>query len=337
MAYHLYVSNCGADFLSHFVMDEATGLLELQPDIELGGSPGAVTTDAAGNTMYICCGDRIDCCRIDRTSGALEKIGETKIPGLAPFLGTDNTDRYLLAAYHGGGGITIHRIESDGTLSLEPLQRLDTDAHAHSIQTDPSNRFAFVPHTNPTNAIYQFRFDEATGLLSANEPPIVRLGTEEGPRHFVFHPHADVLYSANENGNTVSVFRFDSDRGTLEPSQLICTLPEGIDPKGEGLTTAEIKMTTDGRHLYASNRGHNSLALFAVDAEGTLAVRDHFPTEPVPRFFDIDPTGRYLYSAGEVTGRLVSYRLDEASGGLKQLEQHDVGAGPLWIQFVKQS
>ena len=107
-----------------------------------------------------------------------------------PYLYLDDTGRYLLAAYYGAAGVSSHRIEADGTVG-EQLQWLDTETHAHSIQTDRSNRFAFVPHTNPANSIHQFRFDEGSGELTPNDPPVARPGSEEGPRHFVFHPQGD--------------------------------------------------------------------------------------------------------------------------------------------------
>jgi 6-phosphogluconolactonase len=339
LPYHMYVSNSGSEFLSHFIMDETSGALQPQPNIELGGSPGAAATDAAQGVMYVCLSGRqqLASYRIDRTSGALTEIGATEMKEGPPHIATDNTDRYLLGAYYGGCGVTVHRIEDDGTLSATALQWLDTETHAHSIQTDPSNRFAFVPHTNPTNAIYQFRFDESSGRMEPNDPPQVQPETEEGPRHFAWHPHKDLLYSVNENGNTVSAFRLDPQAGTLQAFQLIGTLPEGIDPKAPELTTAEIRITSDGRHLYASNRGHESLALFNINDDGTLSAVDHFPTEPTPRFFEIDPTEGYLYSAGQNTGRVVSYRRDADSGALEMLERYDVGKTPLWIQFVKQA
>ena len=339
MPYHMYVSNSGSDFMSHFVMDESSGALEGQADIDLGGGPGAVATNAAQAVMFVCLRSQqeIASFRIDRSSGGLTKIGATSLEEGPPYIGTDNTDRYLLAAYYGGAGITVHGVEEDGTLSAKPLQWLDTATHSHSIQTDPSNRFAFVPHTNPTNAIYQFRFDESTGRMEPNDPPFAQPDTEEGPRHFAFHPSQDLVYSVNENGNTVSAWRFDTQNGTLEACQLIGTLPPGVDPQGEGLTTAEIRVTADGRHLYASNRGHDSLALFAIDDDGRLTARDHFPVEPNPRFFEIDPTGNYVYSAGQGSGRLVSFRRDADSGALETLGHYDVGDSPLWIQFVEQA
>ena len=335
MARHLYVSNSGSEFLSHFIMDEDSGKLAPQPDIDLGGAPGAVATNAGETVMYVCLrpsGDVVSF-RIDKGSGTLTRMGAAALVEGPPYLYLDNSGRFLLAAYYGAAGVTSHRIEADGTVG-EQLQWLDTETHAHSIQTDRSNRFAFVPHTNPANSIHQFRFDESSGELAPNDPPVAGPESEEGPRHFVFHPREDFLYSVNENGNTVSAFHFDPDRGTLEPFQLIPTVPEGTDL--EGKTTAEIRISADGRHLYASNRGHDTLALFEVGGDGRLAAKGHFETEATPRYFDIAPGGRYLYSAGQDSNRLVSYRIDPFDGSLETLERHDVGGGPLWIQFVAQ-
>ena len=338
MPYHMYVSNSGSTFLSHFIMDEKTGELAAQPNIELEGEPGAVATNADGSRMFVCLRSTkaFVSYAVDRGSGGLTKIDAATVSEGSPYLYTDNTDRYLLASYYGAGQVSVHAIGDDGSLSDEALQRVDTDTHAHSIQTDASNRFVFVPHTNPANAIFQFRFDETTGALTPNDPPKIELATPEGPRHYVFHPHADFVYSVNENGCTVSAFRFDPDKGTLEAFQVISTLP-GDDKPGEGDSTAEIAMTHDGKHLYASNRGPDSLALFDVGDDGSLTASGHFDTEAIPRFFDLDPTGRFLYSAGQASGKLAAYRIDAASGGLERMATYELGKTPLWIQFIEQA
>ena len=336
MAYHVYVSNSGSDFLSHFIMDESTGKLDPQANIEPGGQPGALATNAEQTLLYAClrANAEIASFRIDSASGALERIGSQTIRESSPYIGTDHKDGYLVAAYYGGAGATVHRIEADGTVSAEQ-QWVATAPRAHSFAIDRSNRFLFVPHTVPGNAIYQFRFDESSGQLSANDPAFVQPDTPEGPRHLVFHPHQDVLYSVNEDGCTVSAYRFDPDAGTLESFQLISTVPEGIDM--EGKSTAEIKITADGRNLYASNRGHDTLAHFRIGDDGSLTAGTRFPTEPVPRFFELAPAGGFVYSAGQDSNRLVSYRLDDASGDLEPFEYYDVGETPLWIQFAKQA
>lgn len=335
MAYHVYVSNAGSEWFSHFLMDEGTGKLEPLENIELEGTPGAAATNAAGTLLFVSLRSlrRFGSYAVDRRSGKLTAIGSVPLEDGSPYVRTDNTDRFLLASYYGSGHVSVHGIAADGSLSAAPLQWIETAVHAHSVQTDRSNRFAFVPHTNPTNAIYQFRFDETTGALTPNDPPLVQPDTPEGPRHFAFHPEKDILYSVNENGSTVSAHHFDPQKGTLKSFQVISTLPEGFD--GDN-TTAEIRVTSDGKYLYASNRGHDSLALFDVAEDGMLTAKGHFPTEAVPRFFALDPTGRFVYSAGQKSGRLASYRIDAGTGALEPLEVHEVGESPLWILFVEQ-
>jgi 6-phosphogluconolactonase (cycloisomerase 2 family) len=335
MPYHVYVSNAGNEWFSHFLMDAASGRLTVQPDLPLDGSPGAVATNAAGDLLFVSLRSlkSFGSYRVDRASGGLSLINTTPLEDGAPYVRTDNTDRFLLAAYYGSGHVSVHGIGADGALSQQPLQWVSTEGHSHSIQTDPSNRFVFVPHTNPANAIYQFRFDAETGTLQANDPAKYQPDTPEGPRHFVFHPHRDIVYSVNEDGSTVSAHHFDPEAGILSGFQVVSTLP----PEGaEGNSTAEIEISPDGRFLYASNRGHDSLARFRVEEDGALSLLGHVATEATPRFFALDPTGSFVYVVGEKSGRLTSYRRDVDTGALEFLETHPVGKSPLWITFIEQ-
>ena len=336
MAYHVYVSNSGSNFLSHFLMDEDTGALEPQPNVELEDSPGAVATRPDGTQMFVALrsAQKLASYAVDGEKGTLVKLAETSLEEGPPYLSLDNTGAFLLSSYYGSGQVAVHGVAADGALSAEPLQTIPTAVRAHSIQTDRANRFAFVPHTNPTNAIFQFRFDEQTGRLTPNDPPKIEPATPEGPRHFAFHPTRDLLYSINENGSTASAHRFDPEAGTLSSFQVISSLPEGFDRDDN--TTAEIKITPDGQFLYGSNRGHDSLALFAIGDDGRLTAKGHYPTEATPRFFELDPSGRFVCSAGQGSGRMTSYRIDATTGALTPLEQHEVGDSPLWITFVKQ-
>lgn len=337
MSYHVYVSNSGSEHFSKFVMDAGSGKLTQEADIATNGSPGTVATTADGSLMFVCLRQNkaYQSLRIDRSTGELTPIGSVTVSDGSPYIKTDNTDRFLLATYYGVGCVSVHAINDDGTLSDQPLQWIETEEHAHSIQLDRSNRFAYVPHTNPPNAIYQFRFDESTGTLSANDPPKVQPETPEGPRHFAFHPSKDLLYSINENGCTVSAHHFDPNKGTLSSFQVISTHPDGVTPDGK--STAEIRITQDGKHLYASNRGHDSLAIFGINDDGTLTAKGHQPTEATPRFFAIDPTGQFILSAGQGSGRLATYKIDHGSGALEEMENFEVGQSPLWIQFVEKT
>jgi 6-phosphogluconolactonase len=334
MEYHVYISNSGSEWLSHFIMNGETGALDQQPNIPTASQPGALATDSKGRYLFMSQRrmKRFESFSIDRSSGGLTSIGTTDLEGDAPYLKTDNTDRWLLASYYGAGTVSVHGISDNGALSAKPVQWIETDGHAHSIQTDRSNRLAYVPHTNPANAIFQFHFNEETGQLTPMDPPKLQPDPPQGPRHFVFHPIKDgILYAVNENASTVTAYRFDPNDGRLDPFQLITTLPNGFTDNN---STAEIRMTQDGRYLYASNRGHDSIAIYSVNDDGSLKALGHQPVEPNPRFFDIDPTGEFLYSAGQNSGKLGAFKIDHATGSLEPMATYDVGDAPLWIEFV---
>ena len=172
MNYHVYVSNSGSEFLSHFLMDGETGALVKHADIPTVSQPGSLATDGQERFLFMSQRrmKRFESMSIDRSTGALTSIGTTDLEGDSPYIKTDNTDRWLLASYYGAGTVSVHRIGDDGSLSAKPVQWIETDGHAHSIQTDRSNCLVYVPHTNPANAIFQFTFDEETGELTPNDP-----------------------------------------------------------------------------------------------------------------------------------------------------------------------
>ncbi|MDE0207229.1 MAG: beta-propeller fold lactonase family protein, partial [Candidatus Tectomicrobia bacterium] len=150
--------------------------------------------------------------------------------------------------------------------------------------------------------------------------------------HFCFHPHRDVVYFSNEQGCSVTAYALDTGAGTLEAFQTVSTLPE--DFQGDN-TCAQIHMQPSGHMLFAPNRGHNSMACFAVDAAtGMLTPTARIDTEPVPRAFGIDPGGEFLFAAGLESGRLAAYRIDSDNGALVHLETYDVGSTPMWVTVL---
>ena len=337
MSYHVYISNAASAFFSHFIMDAATGILEPQPNIELEAEPGAVAQSPHSSHLFVALrsAKKLVSYSVNQENGALSQVNSSSLEEGPPYLYVDNSGAYLLSSYYGGGTVAVHAIDSNQHISSEPLQTVATDTHAHSIQTDRSNKFAFVPHTNPANSIFQFKFDSETGELTANDPYKVEPATPAGPRHFLFPPRKALLYSVNENCSTISAHRMDPDQGTLESFQVVSTLPGGKPV--EGNTTAEIDITPDGKFLYGSNRGHNSLALFSIGDDGKLTPIDHFPTEDTQRFFAIDPSGKFILSVGQASNGLQSYKIDPESGVLEPLQRFEVGESPLWITFVKKT
>ena len=334
MPYYIYVSLSKEDKIAIFTLDPETGQLEPKEYVVVTGRPAPLTLHPTRRFLYV--GRRntreVSSYQIDRSTGGLSLIGTASLESDPCYLATDRKGRFLLSAYYGAGKAAVHRIGNDGAVSTPPIEWLDTATGAHSIQTDPSNKFAFVPHiagSNGPNEIFQFKFNEGTGRLSPNSPPKVIPEEGAGPRHFCFHPSLDILYFSNEQGCSVTAYNFDSSQGTLAAFQTVSTLPD--DYKGEN-SCAQIQLSPSGRFLYAPNRGHNSIACFSVDPpSGRLTSIGQVPTEPVPRAIRLDPQGSFLFAAGLESGQLASYRIDGDTGALEPLAVYNVGEGPIWV------
>ena len=273
---------------------------------------------------------------IDQSTGQLALIGTAPLESDPCYLATDRKGKFLLSAYYSAGRAAVHAIGDDGAVRTPPVEWLATGSGAHSMQTDPSNRFAFVPHIaggNGPNEIFQFRFDESTGHLTPNSPPRVAQEEETGPRHYCFHPSRDILYFSNEQGCSVTAYDYNPSAGTLTAFQTVSTLPDDYEGRN---SCAQIQISPSGKFLYAPNRGHNSIACFMVDEfNGALTPVARVPTEPVPRAIGLDPEGRFFFAAGLESGRLASYRIDDSTGGLEPLETYDVGKAPMWVTIIE--
>jgi 6-phosphogluconolactonase len=330
MATYLYLALNGENKIAIHTLDLATGKLSFQEEVPLTGAPGPLAADPAGRHLYagLRSTRQLASFAIDPANGKLEHLGSVPLLSDPCCLSTDRRGRFVLSAYYGAGATCVHRLDERGAAVEQPAIWLSTAPCAHSIFTDPSNRYAFLPHVAQTNAIYQFRFDEETGHLLPN--PVFKVGAppHTGPRHYVYHPSLPVVYFDNEQGSSVTAYHFDTAQGTLSPFQTLSMLPEGFS--GEN-TCAQIRIHPSGRFLYASNRGHDSLACYALDSQGKMTSLGQQPTEKTPRDFNLDPQGRYLYAAGQASGRLAAYRIDQASGQLTPIETYAVGKAPTWV------
>ena len=338
MSVFTYVTASEEDRILIFEMDPLTGKLDERGAVDVQGRPAPLAVDPARSFLYVGRRDvpAVSTFRIDPGTGGLSPLGTVDLDADPCYLATDRSGRFLLSAYYTGGKAGVHPIGEDGVVGSPPAEWLDTAKGAHSMQTDRSNRFAFVPHigggTGP-NHILQFRFDDGTGRLTPNSPARVSPPSDgEGPRHFWFHPTRDILYFSNEQGCSITAYDFDSSTGTLNTFQTLSTLPDGYDGAN---SCAQIQITPSGRFLYAPNRGHNSIACFSVDpSTGRLAPIGRVPTEPVPRAIGVDPSGNFLLAAGLESGRLASYRINGESGELKPLGVYEAGKGPMWVLFA---
>jgi|SRR6516162_1322392 6-phosphogluconolactonase len=341
MSYALYVCLQDDDKIACLAMNADSGQLTSRAELAAGG-PSVMAISLDRKTLYV--GHRtqpsISSFRIDHDTGGLTLHGTVPTEHAPTFLSPDRSGRYLLSAYYQGGYAAVHPLGADGAVGGALIDRRETATGAHAISTDPSNRFAFVPHIarlndnvlepprdNPgPNMIMQFKFDAESGRLTPNSPFRVEPAERLGPRHYCFHPSRDLVYFSNEQGCSVTVYRLDRATGALSAAQTISTLPDGYTARN---TCSQIHLTPSGRFLYVGNRGHNSIAAFAVDGTtGQLTAIGHVPTEAVPSAFAVDPTGRFLFAAGTASGRLASYRIDGESGALTALGTVAVGQRP---------
>jgi 6-phosphogluconolactonase len=190
------------------------------------------------------------------------------------------------------------------------------------------------PKENPgPNMILQFRFDAQTGRLTANSPFRVDPTERLGPRHYCFHPTLDVVYFSNEQGCSVTAYRMNNATGILSAVQTVTTLPDGYTARN---TCSQIHLTASGKLLYVANRGHNSIAGFAVDVgTGHLTPIGHAATEAVPSAFSLDPSGSFLFAAGTASGKLASYRIGAETGLLTPLATQAVGRRPAAVLTLR--
>ena len=260
---------------------------------------------------------------IDRATGALTLVGTGPLAESFPYIFHDRSGRFLLGASYGGHMVTVNPVGADGRVG-EPMQAIPTARNAHAIITDNTNRFVFVPHLG-TDQVFQFLFDQKTGRLTANTPPVLQLKAGTGPRHLITSPDNRFVYLLNELTATVTTLALDGKTGLLTEvgsvsalppdSKLVPGGPRGPDaPKRDrdnDIWASDLHLTPNGRFLYAAERTTSSIGAFSVDgATGKLTYLGSTPTEKQPRGFRIDPTGRFMVVSGEMSETLSTYSID---------------------------
>jgi len=263
---------------------------------------------------------------IDPKSAKLTQLDQLPALGEDPcHLSFDKTGKYLFVANYSSGNVVVLPILPDGKLgentanvkdagSLGPNKQRQEGPHAHWVQVSPDNRFVFVSDLG-LDEILSYRFDAAKGTLIPNDPPFAKLAPAAGPRHAAFSPNGKFVYVVSELNSTVTAFTYDSTKGALKELQAVSTLPSDFHGRNDD---AEITVHPNGKWLFASNRGHDTIAVFAVDPEkGTLRKTGEFPTGgKEPRHFAIDPTGQFVLAENQNSNSIVVFRIDPATGSL---------------------
>jgi 6-phosphogluconolactonase len=307
--------------------------LTLKKMVDVTGHPASTCVDRDKKHLYVSMkqSKSLAAFRI-AAGGGLVLLGESIVGEDAAYVTVHPSGKYLLSADYANGLVHVHGIHSDATLSDNPLQVMKTDKRAHAIVHDLSGNFFFVPHTQP-NAIFQFVFDADTGKLLPNTPAKLQRENNTGPRHLSFHPGGKFAYGSDEQGCSVTVYRFDPESGTLKAIQTVSSLPtDGFSGKR---STSHIEVHPSGKFVYIANRGHDTIAGFSINPEsGDVTLLQHTPTEAVPRSFNISPDGKHLIAAGQSSGKLAVFRIAE-DGMLSRTATVGAGNTPWWVLIVE--
>ena len=280
---------------------------------------------------------------IDHATGKLTFLNEVASRGADPcYISVDRTGKFVLVANYTGGSVAVFPVLPDGKLGEAsafvqhtghgPNTERQEGPHAHSIDLSPDNRFAMVDDLG-LDEVLVYKFDSSKGTLTPNDPPFVKVEAGAGPRHFALGPSGKFAYVVAEMGHTVTVFSDDAARGRLQVLQTISTLP--ADFKGRN-DDAEVVVHPSGKFLYASNRGDDSIVIYAIDgSKGTLAQVGKVSTGgKEPRNFEIDPAGKFLFAENQKSDNIVVFRIDEKTGGLTATGKVLEVASPVCLRFV---
>jgi len=346
-----------------FEVNRESGALKPLGVHELGTSPSCLAVNAAGTRLYSAnetdrAGEAkegtVSAYEIDRASGGLKLLNTVRSGGAGPtYVSLHPSGKFLLVANYFGGSVSVLPVLGDGKLGeasdvqndagpIGPARAKNAPpgsfafsghdrTHAHMIDADPSGQF--VLHVDlGLDRIYVWKFDDKAGKLIANDPPFVTLPPGDGPRHFHFHPNGKWFYSIQEEGSTIVLFDYDAAKGQLTARQTISTLPEGF--AGSNFCS-EILVSGDGKFVYAGNRLHDSIGIFAIGPDGTLThLADEWTRGNYPRSFTFDPTGRFLYCGNQRGDNVAVFAVDRATGLLKFTGQYVPVGNPSHIVFL---
>ena len=261
---------------------------------------------------------------IDPASGALHFLNHQEVSGRGPsHVSIDRSGRYVLDANYGGGYVEVYAREQNGGLgqrtavvqhtgsSIHPERQ--TKPYAHWFAVTPDNRFALAADLG-IDRILVYRFDDRTGTLQPHDPAAIAADAGSGPRHIAWHPNGRQFYLIQELANAVTLYSWNAEKGTASAEQSMAILPAGFSGSS---TAAEIAVHPSGRFLYASNRGHDSIARLTLDGAGRITAVSHTSSQgKVPRHFAFDPTARWLIVTNQGSDNIVVFAVDQTSGAL---------------------
>ncbi|HZL08367.1 MAG TPA: lactonase family protein [Prolixibacteraceae bacterium] len=331
--------------LAHF--DTETGQLTRPVFIQEAVAPAYFVLRPDGERLYTCNsapGSGVSAYAIDPSTARLTFLNEKPSGGGDPsYCSLDATGKFVMVANYDGKSISVYVVLPDGSLgertafvehtgtSVNPTRQ--TQPRPHCICVDPTNRFVLVPDLG-VDKLYVYRFDSTTGTLQPNDPAFASVLPGSGPRHVTFHPNGRIAYLINEMGSTIIRFEWDNKKGVLTQFETISALPK--DYNGTS-TCAEILVHPSGKFVYATNRGHNSVAVFSVEEKtGRLSLIQHILTQgKTPRNCELDPTGHWLLVTNQDSNNAVVFAIDQKTGKLTQKGDPVYVLSPFCERFLR--
>lgn len=330
-------------------MDEATGALSHRQTVSGVDNPSFLALDPQQRFLYAANesgeadgGPGVSAFAVDERRRTLTPLNRQPAHGTSPcYVLVDPSGKHVLVANYGNGILSVYPVEEGGRLGEashvvqhegSSSHRRQAGPHAHSVTMDPAGRHVLACDLG-VDRVFVYRLEH--GRLVPNALPFAQVSSGAGPRHTDYHPSGRFVFVNNEIDSTLSAFAYDAEAGTLQIVDTRSTLPDDFPGNN---STAQVRVHPNGRFVYVSNRGHDSIALFEIDPQrGKLRPLGHEPTQgKTPRNFNIDPSGTFLYAANQNTNTIVTFRIDGQTGRLSATGQVTEVPAPVCVIFGRE-
>ena len=343
--YHVYVSSASPEDdagIYRYSFDEKEGVLKYSGKSKQVKASSYLNISPSGKYLYSVGNGKIYAFSVSGQTGEITLLNLQSVTGGPCYVSVDKTGKWVFVANYGSGAIDVFSVTGDTGLAkahqtiyqkgFSVNKERQKSAHPHMILTSPDNKFVLVPDLG-ADKIFVYPFNEKTGLLDKSRSVGVKAAPGSGPRHFEFHPEGKYVYVLNELSSTVSAYNWDKLSGKLSEIETEKLLPGDFT---EFNKSADIHLTPDGRFLYASNRGHNSITAFKVMKDGKLDFIHRFPSGgDYPRNFFISPGGNYMLVANKHSGNIIVYKINKQNGMLLKEQEISGIASPQCIKFIE--
>ena len=345
---YVYVSNADSGTVSRYQLNDATGSLQWRGDTPAGKKIMPLAASPDGKRLYGALRSppySIISWRVTGQHGDLQRLAMTPVEASFPWITTDKSGRYLLAASYDSDIVTSNRIDARGVVTPQVTGRVKTGPHAHSVITDVSNHSLYVGNLG-ADRVLEYSFAD-NGVITPLGKGFVQGEKNSGARHSVISPDNRFLYNLTEMSGTIIQFRRAADGSLTElkrwPNAVAGKYglqhgeqrPAGYSDPTPRIWAADIKITPDGRFLYVTERTSSTVSGYRVDpASGELTLIGNWRVEKQPRSIGIDASGKWLIASGEKSAVIGSYAIDPVSGELKRVAEAPVGKGANWVTLI---